>query len=197
MDLKLPKYNTSRIKFNLTLRFKQSQGVILLGIVFFFQSVGFAENSMSPLPDPSSRPMPAVAQIAAKEGKALLKQFKKSQRLQYKALEHRQSAEIKELKASQDARYREWRTKEKDERKKFFDLNREGAKRRAYIKDFMERREALLSIFAKERKERVKEQEVRRKAIHEDQVLKQKQFEDSLKQGVRPNDSLWPGPGGY
>ena len=139
----------------------------------------------------------ALEPITVTEMRSLLGEFQKAQASETRSLEHQQKFEIKELKASQKARQREWETKEKEARHRFFAENREGPKRRAYVKDFLERRKALLSGFLEERNRRLREHEVRRKAIKDDQKLKAKQFQEILSRKERPSKDLWPAQSGF
>ena len=138
-------------------------------------------------------PVPVHSPSAA-ESKALLKEFKKTQKIEFQALLHRQKFEVRELKASQDARFKEWKLKEQSDRHSFF-ANHEGKERREYIRNFMLRRDTLLAMFAQERKERIKEHDVRRQATRKEQVEKLKLFEDSIRRGERPPETLWPSAG--
>lgn len=130
--------------------------------------------------------------LSQSEAKTLLKEYSRSQKNQLKALEQQQKYELKELKASQAARQKEWELKEREARHEFFRIHSEGPERKVYVQDFLDRRKSLLSIFSEERSLRQKEQEVRHKAVKDEQEQKLKEFQDLLAHGERPTAALWP-----
>lgn len=142
----------------------------------------------APLPSPS--PL-----ISKSDTKALLKEFKNAQKAELKAIKHQQDFEKKELVASQKAREKEWLLKERDLRHEFFKSHTKGPERRAFVKDFLDRRRALNAMFAEEKAKREQEQNVRFKAVENEQKEKLKEFEEYLNRGERPPERLWPGPG--
>jgi hypothetical protein len=125
----------------------------------------------------------------------LLKELQLLQASELKALDHRHKFELKELKASQSVRRKEWETSETEKRKKFIRQGHKGVEIRAYMKDLFERRKTLMSIFDDELAQRAREQDVRRKAIKDDQDSKLKEFKEFLGHGQRPPERLWPAPG--
>ncbi len=154
-------------------------------------SVAPSEVVPSSLPDGLATPV----QITPAEGKKLLHEFTRAQSSELRALEHRQKLEMRELKASQSARQKEWENKERDARHKYFEEHRRGPERRAYIKDFMERRKGLLQAMSEEKTQRAHAQEVRVKSLKEDQSARLKEFQAAIKRGERPPEKLWPSPG--
>lgn len=163
--------------------------------VFVFYGHGLAA---SPLPQISALPSPAPSpsltapeKLSADEAKTMAREFGKAQSAELEGLKHRQALELRELKASQSAHYKEWNKREIENRHKFM-AEHQGAEVRAYIKDFIARREALLRIQKDEKTQRVREQEVHLKALKDDQAAKLKEFRECLSRGERPPASLWP-----
>jgi hypothetical protein len=97
-----------------------------------------------------------------------------------------------ELKASQSARQTEWENTERAARRKFFDEHQKGAEKRAYMHDLNERRSAFHAILSDEKTQRLRDQEVRRKSVKDDQEMKYKEFKEYLDRGERPPASLFP-----
>jgi hypothetical protein len=151
-------------------------------------SSAVSPSSESPSAVPSPSP---VATVTPDEAKSLLKEFQQAQNTEIKALEHRQKLELKELKAVHAARFKEWNTKEKDARHKFFAENR-GRARRDYIVDFTGRRATFLKMLSEELTSRVNENEVRLKSVKQDQADRLKDFQAALSKGERPEQRLWP-----
>jgi hypothetical protein len=155
--------------------------------------VAWAVPTKTPAPTPSVKaPAAPVVPISSADGKKLLSEFDKAQASEVKALKRRQSQEIKELKYSQDARRREWERKEKEERHRFFAQHKKGAERRAYIKDFIERRNAFFQILSDEMTQRKQSQDARLKSIQAEQGEKKRDFQNCLDRGERPPQRLWP-----
>lgn len=138
---------------------------------------------------------PPGESITPDVGKSLLAEFQHAQAAELKALDHRNKLELKELKASQSARQKEWEKHEREARHKYFSEHTRGPDRRAYIKDFMERRRSFLQLLTDEAKQRVQEQDVRVTALREDQSERLKEFKASLARNQRPPARLWPGAG--
>ena len=125
----------------------------------------------------------------------LLKEFKIAQAAEFKAMDHLQRSELKELKFSQAARRKEWLKKEADTRHKFFLDHTQGPDRRTYVQDYIDRRSALFQILADEYKQRLQEQDVRRRSLKDEQAQKLKEFQERLAEGKRPSAKLWPRTG--
>jgi hypothetical protein len=153
-------------------------------------------GASSPTPTPSFSPSPFSSPVSSPVNRnILLREFLRSQKSELKSLEHQHKFDLKELKASQEAREKEWRKKEDDARHKFFETHSEGSARRAYVQDFILRRDALKKYFNDERAQRKQEQDVRISAIRQDQGLRLKDFKQALEKGVSPSAVLWPTPG--
>lgn len=136
---------------------------------------------------------PPAETISPEVAKSLLAEFQHAQSAELKALDHRNKLELKELKASQSARQKEWERHEKEERHKFFADHPRGPDRRAYIKDFLDRRRAFLQSLSDESKQRIQEQDVRLASLRSDQSEHLKEFKSSLAHNQRPPARLWPG----
>ena len=171
--------------------------VLALGLLYSLSVTG----AESPLPITSPSPSGAVTQVGSTgpsgtvtptDAVKLLKEFKAAQAAEFKAMDHLQRSELKELKFSQAARRKEWLKKEADSRHKFFLDHAKGPDRRTYVKDYIDRRTALFQILADEYKQRLQEQDVRRKSLKDEQLQKLKDFQEALTAGKRPSDKLWP-----
>ena len=153
----------------------------------------------SSLPVPSLSPSPLVvpSSVPLSDGDSarLLKEFKKSLATELQALEHRQKLELVDLKASQVARHKEWEKKEQESRHKFFESHPKGVDTRAYVKNFVNRRKAVLQIQADEILQRKHQNEVRFKSIKEDHIVRLKEFQEYLNRRERPPVRLWPEAG--
>ena len=149
---------------------------------------GVKESVPSLLPSPAAVP----EKITAADSKLLLKEFQKAQSTELKALEHRHKLELKELKAASSLRQKEWEKREEEARHKFFAEHTRGPDRRGYIKDFMERRKVFQQLLKDEGVNRAHEQDVRLKAMKQDQASRLKEFQTALGRGERPSQSLWP-----
>ncbi len=134
----------------------------------------------------------ATALESAAQGRSLRVEFRKAQVSYLQAEKHRQTTEIKEIRAVQKVRKAEWEQKEKLERKTFFDQNREGPKRREYVKNFLQRRKDFLQFQRDELTSKMKEHRIRMESIRAEQKDKHKEFDSQLKQGLQPRSELWP-----
>ena len=133
--------------------------------------------------------------ISPYERNRLRVEFKRAQGNELRALEHRHGFELKDLKASQAVRLKEWEAKETALRHTYFSAHDKSPERRAFIKDFIERRKAFLQILVEERNRRTQDQKVRQASIREDQVQRLRDFDAALQKGDRPPAHLWPQPG--
>lgn len=180
----------------------------LLGFCVLTCGISFAQ----PTPQPSTTPSdaPAATAVAAeatdaavatapdldeKEIKTLLREFRKAQATEARALRHRQSMEIREIKSAHATKRREWEKREREARRKFFSENLRGTDRRAYIKDLFARRKAFMTSLDQEMKNKTAAQETKRNDVRDDQRSKMKEFEALVARKKRPPESLWPRPG--
>ncbi len=172
MVLKLVKFNIFRSK--------------TIWALFFVAGLAFADAIPQPAPVPSTSPLVSI------DSKNLLREFKKAQRSELLSLEHQQKMGIKELKASQEHRFKEWKNAEKEKRHHYFQENLQGIKRREFMQDFYQRREGLLNLIKEERSQRLIEHGARHKAIQADQEFKAQKFKEYLDRGEQPPRELWP-----
>lgn len=143
-------------------------------------------------PNPQATAQPP---ISPKDAKKLESEFLKAQRNELKALEHRQKIEMQNLKAEQKNRRNAFEKTEQGKRHQFFVDHPNGPDRRAYIQDFMARRQVMLNIQGDERNERQREQRAAHQALKDDQQVRLQEFQDFLRHGQRPPDRLWPKAG--
>ena len=132
--------------------------------------------------------------LSGKERRQLLAEFRKAQAGEMAALRHRHQLELRELKASQDARRKEWKETENNKRRQLFQTEaKKSTERRAYFADRNARWEAFNRILTDELSQRKNEQDARVSALEEQQKSALKEFQDSLGRGERPSARLWPG----
>lgn len=155
-------------------------------------------TSASPLPGASTVPLPvvspttaAVLTVTPAEAKSLAREFQRSQKNALLAFDHRGKMEIKELKASHGARSRDFERRESEARHVFFSQNKEGPKRRDYVKAFQERRKLMLSMLKEEADKKKEEVKVKRESLKREQKEKMTQFLEVLGHGERPPEHLW------
>ncbi|MBI2712728.1 MAG: hypothetical protein HYX41_07745 [Bdellovibrio sp.] len=129
------------------------------------------------------------------EAGSLMHQFIIAQKSEIKAFDHRKKFELKELKASQDRRLHEFEKTEKEARHKYFETHTKGEERRAYVQEFIKRRDAFRASLVDERTRKNSELETSLKSIKEDQAAKFKQFKTEVQKGDIPAKDLWPKAG--
>jgi len=181
-------------------------GMVVLGILFFHvpavddaaasSRVTSPKASPSPNPSPSPVPSPSPTKLSVLEGRRLLDEFRKAQRTELLAVEHRQKFELKELRASQKARLKEWELREREARHQFFREHSKGAERREYIQDFLNRRKVLVQGMKEELEQRHREHEAKIKELKEGQLTRIKEANAAIAEGTRPSSQLWPQAGG-
>jgi hypothetical protein len=173
---------------------KHQLQLVLSGFLFY-SFTSFAVSSPSPSPSyvPLSTvsPTPTLKKVEI-DPKVMLKEFTRAQSSELKALEHRNKFEFKELKASQALKLKEWEKKEKEARYRFFETHAKGPERRAYVQDFIKRRDALRKQLAEERTLRSDEYDATVDKLRQEQATRLKQFKKSLDQGTPPPLELWP-----
>ena len=130
--------------------------------------------------------------VTPTELKTLLREFQRAQKGELQALEHQQDLEKRELRASQNARFKEWKKKEKDERHKLIQQHMPFDQLNPKFKDYVRRMKALQKIFEDERTQQLREHDARLNAIKHDQVTRLREFQDAIQRGDRPPQRLWP-----
>ena len=153
-----------------------------------------AEPSASPLPIPTGASIGSADSLpppTEKEKSELRKKFVQTLKDELKALDHRQSSEWKELKASHKARESEFKKKEDDSRHAFFKDHHDGPSQRECVQGFLERRKGLRAVLKQELDAKKREQGVRRDALVKEQAERNAAFEKALSSGQRPDASLW------
>jgi hypothetical protein len=146
----------------------------------------------------SRSPSPAGPSPTGSPGydrKLLKSEFKQAQGLELKAFERKEKNEANAMNASQKSRRSDFERTERTEREKFFKDVHTGAEKRVYVKSMLDRREDLKKSLADEKAKYQKDAEERLEALVDDQQRKRDTFDESLKRGDRPADTLWPQPG--
>lgn len=138
---------------------------------------------------------PAWTGPSSSEAKKLVKEFHRAQSSQMKALIHQQRLDLKELKATLKTEFKEIKSKEKENRKKFFEEHSKGSEKREYMKGFIARMKKLESDQSTALDERKKEHARIKEELIKEQKTKREQFESVLKGGTLPDESLWPPKG--
>jgi len=179
-----------------------ASGIVLIGIeLSAYASKGSpsAKPSVVASPAPLVSPSPSLPKVLPSltplQSKQLSKEFAQALRTELRALEHRHKFELTELRASQAARLKEWQRNANEERRKFFTEHPRGPDRRAYVQDLMARRKAFKTMMKDEEKRRLQEQTVRYQALKNDQLARQKEFDQAIKNKEVPPNRLWPQPG--
>lgn len=182
-------------------RFWFGVSIALIAVVGASSYVLRAEEGESPSPSPSasesvapgaaSASVAAFESIAAKESSRLRSDFRKALKEQLKQFKRDLDRAAKDGKASRKEQLRAWNDGEKKKRHEFFSKNGHGPERRAFIQDFIQRREALLTALKEEEKAQKRDQDTRLKAYEDSQRHRTGEFEAALKRGERPAAYLW------
>lgn len=177
--------------------------VLFFGFVLLCAVTSKSDHPASPVPSASPKasplPMNSPSPIPIKppsDWNALWKEFLKAQKMETKATEHRNKFETKELKLSQDARWKEFEKIEREARHKFFADHPRGPDRRAYISEFMKRRDALHKMRVEEKAQQAAEQHHRLQNLQAEHTQKQAEFKKYIDKKQIPPAGLWPKSGG-
>lgn len=139
--------------------------------------------------------VPAWTGPSTAEAKKLMKEFKRAQVSQLKALSHQQELDYKELKTTLKTEKSEIKTAEQKARKTFFDEHPKGTERREYIKRYIERMKKMESDHSHALEDRKKSHRDAKEALIKEQKEKLAEFEKVLKNGTLPDETLWPPKG--
>jgi hypothetical protein len=130
--------------------------------------------------------------VSPDQARNLFSDFARAQKKEVLDLDKKNQAERRDLESNQNARRKVWENQERDARHKFFDEHPLGPDRRAYVKDFISRRNVFLKLLADERTQRIHDQDVTMNALKQDQVVKLREFQEFINRGDRPPQRLWP-----
>jgi hypothetical protein len=169
----------------------------LLLIVLMTPSAKAGESSPTPaaLTSPSVSPaVPVEAPLNDSEIKKLRAEFKKAIREEGKAFEHQERSTMKELQAAQNARFKEWKDKEKKARHAFFNEHSTGPEQRHYVLDYRERRKQFEKSLVEEVNASRQLWKDKKDALHLSQKTREGKFESALKEHRRPEADLWKQP---
>jgi hypothetical protein len=134
----------------------------------------------------------AVPPLSDSEVAELRRRFEEAQAVALKAQEHRQRLELKEFDKKQKKAWKEWNAEEKRKRREFFRDHVKGPHRRAYVQEFLRRREAHLGEAKKSREAKRVEHSEERKKLLESQGAARKSVESFLDRKEQPPVLLWP-----
>ena len=148
-----------------------------------------AESAQVPAPSPSQESKEEP--ISKDEIKRVRSEFKKHQSQEFSSLKDRQAREWKEGVAQRKARKKEWDDRERAARRAFFQQNPKGHDRRAYIHDFMDRRNAFYQSLKDEETRQKAEQEHEKSALLDAQKTHLQELEAAFGRGLRPAPSVW------
>jgi hypothetical protein len=152
-----------------------------------------ASPSASGSPEASPSPSTALLKISPAEMRQLLGEYTRAQKAEYRALEHRQDMDMKELRASQKSRLSEWKTRMNEARRKFFDEHRGDSKTlQQFMHDRDDKYDAFMKMLDEERRSRDLEAKAKLKSLAADQADRMKEFKSYLGRSERPPRSLWP-----
>ena len=79
--------------------------------------------------------------MAAPPTRQEVKQFEQKWDLDRRKLDHQATIAEKQEKSAQKAQLKEWKKKEREARRKYFEEHKNGPERRAYVQDYLKRRE--------------------------------------------------------
>ena len=161
-------------------RILSSMLVILLGI-----SGGYLVLAESPT-------SPVEGLLSSFSSSKLVRDFTRAQKAELKNRDLKNKIELKELKVAQETHRKNWEKNEKITRHQFFDEHPKGQDRRAYIQDYLKRKEQLNHDFAEEKKIRVAEQEENMKTLKQTQLTNLQKFNEMVDRGEEPPQDLWP-----
>ncbi|MFZ9594541.1 MAG: hypothetical protein ACO3A2_00490 [Bdellovibrionia bacterium] len=116
------------------------------------------------------------------------KEFTKTQRIEFRALEHQQKLDWKEFKTLLERKQKEWEAHEKKQRKQYFTDHPQWSERRVYIQDFLKRREEFRKSLDAERAEKLQDQRVALKTFREGQDDRLKRWLASQKTKAQPKN---------
>jgi hypothetical protein len=153
-----------------------------------------AAASPTVTPSPSAAPSPS-ATLSARAAKQWLTEFTRAQRTELKALEHRHQLELRELKASQAARFKEFWQREREQQRAYFKTTEKGVEKRDYVHRMNERRQQFQTALKAEFAQRRQQQAVRAQAVRKDQETRLLEARKYLDRGERPPAWVWPAPG--
>jgi hypothetical protein len=159
-----------------------------------------ARGAPSAFPSASPPPSPVVsaspsASLTPREAKQWLAEFTKAQRTELKALDHRHQSELRELKASQAARFKEFWAKEREQQREYFKTTEKGVEKRDYVHHMNGRRQQFQAALKAEFAQRQQQQAVRKQAVRKDQEARLLEAHKYLDRGERPPTWVWPTPG--
>ena len=160
-----------------------------------------SESAASPGPEVSAGVAGAVAvasptpsqpkPVTEEQRKKLSAEFDQALKVELRALNHQMQAEYKAVQASQRIREREWKGREKKERRDFFKATDSGPEKTSWMEERKKRYEELKKDFKLELDRVNQDQTERRKRAFEDQKQRREKFDAALKGGVRPDAQLW------
>lgn len=122
----------------------------------------------------------------------ILKEFKKAQSLELKALEHSNQNELKEFEVQQKNQRKEFNDEEIKKVKAYMKEPHKGPEKRTFTKASIERRKQNDSMIKQNLKTKKAELENRIKDLKQDQKNKLQEVTQILKEGKIPPESLWP-----
>ncbi|NDG84643.1 MAG: hypothetical protein EBX52_06345 [Proteobacteria bacterium] len=156
--------------------------VMMIGGVFPV-SHGFSSET-APEAVPGS-PL-VIAPLSDVDKKKILATMKQQIQKEEKDLETAEKSQRKDVVRSQGDRKKEWREKEKKARRAFFESHGSGPERRAYVQDFVKRREAYDHQEKVEWTEFKKRQKENREALDRTHRELTQKVNEALSRGQRP-----------
>jgi len=141
---------------------------------------------------PSQPSLIASGPMTAAEAKEQLKDFQKAQKTELRAFDKSQESSYKELKSTLAAEYDTWFRSETEKRHAFQATHPNGGKMRDYIHDFEVRLKEIKDNSASKLATRKANDRSALQQLKDGQKVRLQQFEAALKEGHRPDASLWP-----
>ncbi len=162
-------------------------------LLFFLFQVHWSAADDLPALSPNPSPSPAAEKkLSPAESRNQLREFTAAQSAALRRLKRQKRTELQTLRRSHKLEYKEWKLKEQSERKKFFEAHIQGPERRAYIEEFMRRRESFLQSQSQKLSQLEQSQGTEQKKAVEDQAEKRRKFQEAIRKGEKPPQELWP-----
>ncbi len=140
------------------------------------------------LPSPAESGMPE--KITRKEVRRIRREFTELLDQERDRLRADETRRRREGDVARKVRRREWDTRERTTRRKYFEENSQGAVRRQYVKEFNDRRKAFYDELRNEERIERAELDGRWKALKDSQRARLNSVEEALRRSERPSSRL-------
>lgn len=157
---------------------------LLLGALYLYQAWGsFITTAHADVP---------TAAPSAAQTKRLVREFVRAQENELLLLRRKNNADLKALRTSQSAAFKEWDAHERDARHKYFADHKGGPERRTYIQDYKKREDDYILNQKTEESARKRAHDSSLESLRLQHIEKLKEFHNYLNRGEHPPAELWP-----